>query len=375
MTAQPPLICHIIYRLAIGGLENGVVNLINNLPADKYRHAVICVTESSDFRSRIQRPDVAIHEIHKGAGKDFGAYHRMWSILKELRPRLVHTRNLPALDMVAPAWLAGARRFVHSEHGLDRLELDGNNFRYNALRRTSRAVVDRYVTVSRDLWQWLHHRVGVPESRLELIYNGVDTQRFSPEGKALSLPQGFAPPGAVIIGTVGRFDAVKNQTSLVKAFVQVISRHPELRDRLRLVLVGDGELRADMEAALTSAGLRDLAWFAGFRSDTAEIYRALDIFVLPSLREGISNTILEAMASARPVIATRVGGNPEILPEQKAGLLVEPTPDALATALLHYIRHDKAIREHGAFGRAHVLRRFSLASMVSEYDRVYSALT
>lgn len=375
LSAQPALICHIIYRLAIGGLENGIVNLINNLPADKYRHAIVCVTESSDFRSRIKRADVSIFEIDKRPGKDFRAYDRMRRVLKSIRPRIVHTRNLPALDMLAPAWLVGVRRFVHGEHGLDKLELDGKNFRYNALRRASRLVVDRYITVSNDLKDWLHQCAGIPESRIERIYNGVDTDRFAPEGSILPLPPGFVPPGALVIGAVGRFDPVKNQTGLVAAVTQIVADHPELRERLRLVLVGDGELRRDMESMLADSGLRELAWFGGFRSDMTEVYRALDVFVLPSLREGISNTLLEAMASGRPVIATRVGGNPEIVPDRKGGLLVEPRPEAIAAALLHYLGDPAARQAHGTYSRAHVLSRFSLRSMVSQYDRVYSALT
>lgn len=375
LNAQPALICHIINRLAIGGLENGVVNLINNLSADKYRHAIVCVTESSDFCSRIQRADVSVFEINKRPGKDFPAYGRMRHILKEIRPRIVHTRNLPALDMLAPAWAAGVRRFVHGEHGLDKLELDGKNFRYNALRRASRLLVDRYVTVSNDLKNWLRQCAGIPESRIERIYNGVDTHRFAPKGSVMPLPPGFVPPGALVVGTVGRFDPVKNQTALVAAVAHIVAHNPELRERLRLVFVGDGELRREMEAMLIDGGVRELAWFAGFRSDMADVYRALDVFVLPSLREGISNTLLEAMASGCPVIATRVGGNPEIVPDRKVGLLVEPAPEAIAAALLQYLGDPASRRAHGTQGRGHVLSRFSLRSMVSQYDRVYSALT
>src|SRR5215469_13987172 len=107
LSEQPALICHVIYRLAIGGLENGVINLINNLPADKYRHAIICVTESSDLSDRIKRSDVSIFEVKKRPGKDFRAYSRMRRTLESISPRIVHTRNLPALDMLVPAWLAG----------------------------------------------------------------------------------------------------------------------------------------------------------------------------------------------------------------------------------------------------------------------------
>src|SRR5579862_5398231 len=144
MPSAPPLICHIIYRLTIGGLENGLVNLVNNLPEDRWRHAIICVSEATEFKARIRRPDVAIHELKKRPGKDIGAYRRMWRVLCQLRPDIVHTRNLPALDMIAPAYIAGVPRFIHSEHGFTMMEIDGKNAKYNRLRRLSRLAVDRY---------------------------------------------------------------------------------------------------------------------------------------------------------------------------------------------------------------------------------------
>jgi hypothetical protein len=113
MTAPDRLICHVIHRLAVGGLENGLVNLINHLP-DDYQHAIICVTDATDFRHRIRRHDVAIHELGKRPGKDLASYGRMWRLLRRLRPKIVHTRNLPALDMLVPARLAGVPYSLHS---------------------------------------------------------------------------------------------------------------------------------------------------------------------------------------------------------------------------------------------------------------------
>ena len=175
-----PLVCHIIYRLAVGGLENGLVNLLNNLPTRQYRHAVICLTTATDFRRRIRRPGVEIYEIHKKPGKDFAAYGRVWRLLRQLRPRIVHTRNLPAIDMLAAAKLAGVPRTVHSEHGFDMMELDGKHPWYNWLRSLSRLAVDRYIAVSRDIKDWLQRDVHVGVARLNLVYNGVDTERFTP---------------------------------------------------------------------------------------------------------------------------------------------------------------------------------------------------
>ena len=373
--AAPPLICHIIYRLAVGGLENGLVNLLNNLPTGSYRHAIICVTGATDFRKRIRNPDIDIYEIRKRLGKDIAAYGRMWRVLKRLKPKIVHTRNLPALDMIAPAVLAGVRRFVHSEHGLDIIEIEGKNFRYNWLRRLSRILVDRYITVSNDLNRWLRHEIGVPEARIVTIYNGVDTDRFRPDGPGRGiLPESFAPEGSIVIGTVGRLDPLKNQLGLVEAFLHVLERRPALRGILRLVIVGDGDQRGEIETALAAGNARDLAWLPGYRDDTPNLYRSFDIFVLPSRREGISNTLLEAMASGRPVIAAQVGGNPEIVPEGIAGQLVPPDPQGLATAILNYIDDPELRRAHGDGGRTHTLRNFSLRAMVQNYDRVYREL-
>jgi sugar transferase (PEP-CTERM/EpsH1 system associated) len=371
-----PLICHVILRLDVGGLENGLVNLINNLPSDAYRHAVICVTSATDFRQRIRRPGVEIYEIRKRKGKDFAAYGRMWRLLRQLRPRIVHTRNLPALDMLLPAKLAGVLRLVHSEHGFDMIELDGKNRWYNRLRWLSRWLVDSYIAVSQDISNWLIHDVGISPARMHLIYNGVDTDRFAPATSELSvLPPGFAPPGAVVIGTIGRLEQVKDQTALARAFCLLVQREPRLRENLRLAIIGDGSLRGPIEATLAEADASDLAWLPGFRNDTAPLYRAFSIFVLPSLREGISNTALEAMASGLPIVATRVGGNPEIIPDDVVGQLVPPSdPDALAAALLHYIGDSALRREHGIAAREHVLRHYSLAAMMRNYDSIYRSL-
>jgi sugar transferase (PEP-CTERM/EpsH1 system associated) len=376
MPPSPPLICHVIYRLAVGGLENGVVNIVNNLPATDFRHTIVCVTETTDFRQRIRRPDVEIHELRKRAGKDVGAYRRMWRLMRQLRPDIVHTRNLPALDMIVPARLAGVPHFVHSEHGLDLMEIDGRHAKYNALRRASRLVVDRYVAMSRDLREWLAREIGVPEARLQTIYNGVDTARFTPEGDGrAALPEGFAPPDALVIGTFGRLDPMKNQAALIEAFARIIGERPEWRARLRLVVVGEGGVRPQLEAAIAAAGIGDLVWLAGLRNDTPRLYRALDIFVLPSLREGISNTLLEAMASAVPVITTAVGGNPEIVPDGVAGQLVPPADaPAIAAALRAYLDDPPLLRRHGEGGRAHVLENFSLEAMLGGYQRLYGGM-
>jgi glycosyltransferase involved in cell wall biosynthesis len=163
-------------------------------------------------------------------------------------------------------------------------------------------------------------------------------------------------------------ERVKDPLNLARAFV----RASERCDRARLVLVGDGALRADLENVFKAAGLLGRVWFAGERKDVADILRGLDCFALPSLAEGISNTILEAMATRLPVVATRVGGNPELIESGMTGVLVPPAnSDALADALLHYFNHRATARRHAKAARQLVENRFSLSRMVHDYSRLY----
>jgi glycosyltransferase involved in cell wall biosynthesis len=167
-------------------------------------------------------------------------------------------------------------------------------------------------------------------------------------------------------------DHVKDQTTLAHAFVQALATKPDARHRMRLVIVGDGALRAGVEHILNGAGARQLAWFAGERDDVPQVMRGLDCFVLPSLGEGISNTILEAMASALPVIATRVGGNAELVEDGVTGHLVPAAnPAAVAEAMLHYFDDPASAQRHGRAARVRVERSFSLARMVDSYDQLY----
>ena len=166
---QPPLVVHIIYRLGIGGLENGVVNLINRMPADRYRHAIVCLAGYTDFANRLQRDDVTLHDLEKKPGKDPGCYLRLFRLLRKLRPAIVHTRNVGTLDCQLVALLAGVPCRIHGEHGWEATDLHGRNARYRWLRRNSRFFVHHYMTVSADMQHWLENVIGIPAGRTTQI--------------------------------------------------------------------------------------------------------------------------------------------------------------------------------------------------------------
>lgn len=373
----PPLVAHIIFSLDVGGLENGLVNLINHLPEQRFRHAVICLTGYTDFRLRIRRNEVTCYSLDKPAGIAVGMYYKLWRLLRKLQPDIVHTRNLAALEGQLPAALAGVPIRIHGEHGREMNDLDGGNKKYQWLRRLHKPLVHHYVALSRDLESYLCDTIGIAPDKISQIYNGVDTTLFSPvRGARGALPcPGFDAPDLFIIGTVGRMQEVKNQLTLARAFILLLAKIPNARAQLRLVMVGDGPLRAEVQRLLQQAGVCDLAWLPGVRDDIPEIMRELDVFVLPSLAEGISNTVLEAMASGLPVVATRVGGNPELVETDGTGWLVPPgDPEAMAEALHYYFNHPEERARHGAAARAKVRQCFSIEAMARNYMRIYDRL-
>ena len=374
----PPLVAHVVYQFSTGGVENGVVNLVNHMSDDRYRHAVVSLTDNMAFRTRLQRKDqVQVVTVGKRHGQDWGMYRRFWNLMSAMQPAIIHTRNLPAMELQIIGCLAGVRGRIHGEHGRDMYDLEGRNRKYNLLRRLVAPCIHRYVTVSQDLNGWLIDTVGIAPARISQIYNGVDTAKFSPRrGKRPDVvPKWFATDESVVIGTVGRMQAVKDQVLLAKAFVRMVQDRPEYRRTARLMMVGDGPLRQQCLDILEADGVSELSWLPGERNDIPELMRACDLFVLPSRAEGISNTILEAMATGMPVVATNVGGNAELVVDNETGRLV-PSPDmaAMATALAGYVADGDLRRKHGQAGRARVEACFSLDRMVKRYVDLYDAV-
>jgi sugar transferase (PEP-CTERM/EpsH1 system associated) len=375
---RTPLVLHLVYRFDTGGLENGIVNLINHMPASEYRHAVVALTEvAPDFARRIERDDVEFVSLHKPPGHGISLYPRLVALFRRLQPAVVHTRNLAALECQVPARWAGVPVRIHGEHGRDVDDLDGTRVRYQWMRRAYRPFVQHYVALSGDLAGYLERRVGVPRRRVSQIYNGVDVERFRPPAGTRSAIHGcpFTDRALFLAGTVGRMQTVKAQTHLARAFIRALELRPALRDRLRLVMVGEGPLRAEAQGLLDAAGAGALAWMPGERADVPDVMRGLDGFVLPSLAEGISNTILEAMACGLPVLATDVGGNRELVLGGETGAVV-PADDveALALGLVQMATEPAAAASMGRAGRSRVVAHFSLPAMVGAYQGLYARM-
>jgi sugar transferase (PEP-CTERM/EpsH1 system associated) len=371
-----PLVVHLIYRLDFGGLETLLAECVNRMPAHKYRHAIVCLTDYTDFAKKITKPGVEIFALHKAPGLGLGIHVKLWKLLRKLRPTILHTYNLAAIEYAFTATLASVPIRIHAEHGRDASDPEGKNRKHNLLRRWLVPFIDCYIPVSGDLQSWLKNVVGVPDAKNILINNGVDTERFKKDPDLKSPSRLWdVPQDSFVIGTVGRIQDVKNHAGLIDAFIQLQTRMPEEKAQLRLAIIGDGPLRKTIEEKIASAGIASVVWLPGARTDIAEIMQTFSVFALSSIAEGTPVTILEAMSVGLPVVATQVGGIPALVLDHVTGTLVPPNDaDAMATALAAYIKQPATALQHGAAGRERIERQYSVAAMLAAYTALYDRL-
>lgn len=356
-------VLHLLYRFDIGGLESVLVNLLNNLPAERFNHVIVSLTDvNAEFAQRLNQP-VEIIALHKPPGNSLKVYKQLWQIIRQYRPDIVHSYNLATLEYQIVSALAGINRRIHAEHGRDIHDLEGANKKYQLLRRLINPFIHDWIPVSQELANWLVQTVKIPSTKVKLIYNGIDLTRYKPVPRSHDI---------FVIGTVGRAAVVKNQLCLIKAVESMITKTPALKNTLQLWVVGDGELFSQLQDYVQSRQLQDTVKLLGARHDVADILEQLDLFVLPSLTEGIALTLLEAMASGLPVIATQVGGNPELIDDDVNGRLV-PVRDeqALAECIVGYLNDPLRCQRQGLAARAKVEKQFSLQAMMEQYFAIY----
>lgn len=357
---------HVLLSLRPGGLENGVVNVINRLDRDRFRSSVTCLQEAGAFAARLRGSDVAVHAMGLRPGNDLALPLRLARLFRRTRTDLVHTRNAEAFFYgLLAAKLAGVRRVVHSEHGRALPDTP----RRMAAQRFLLRFTDAAFAVSQQLRRDLMTHLGVPGDRFEVIHNGVDVTRIARADRASARGVLGAAEGEIVVGSVGRLVPVKNYELLLRAFGRVAAA---ASTSLRLVLVGDGSERARLESVAAACGIGPRTAFLGHRDDVADLFAGLDVFVLPSLSEGMSNTMLEAMAAGVPVVASDVGGNREIVEDGRSGLLFASRDEAGLAERLKRLVEDPACRARlGEAGRDRVALEFSMGAMIRGYEALY----
>ena len=355
----------LVLTLSPGGTERLVIELCRRL-ANDIDTVVCCLDEPGEWAAEVTRLNIPVISLARQPGFHPSLSVRLGEALKANRIEVVHCHHYsPYVYGVLAAVLHPSVRVVFTEHG----RLHGAGI--STKRRLVNPVLSRWpariYAVSAALKQDMVAE-GFPERSIEVLYNGIELgPRPRPADRAAMRASCGFPSDALIIGTVARLDPVKNLGALLEARSILGARFPAAR----IVIAGDGPERQALTDRAHALGIGAVTHFTGYRTDVRALMSAFDVYVNCSTYEGVSLTILEAMATALPVVATTVGGNPEVVVDQETGLLVDQRPHAFASAIATLALDPARRHAMGEAGRWRVKRHFTIERMVDDYAAAY----
>lgn len=363
-------IMHVSSSLAFGGLERVIKNFASKLDSTRYAFAACCLQSGGLFADQIQEMGLPVHILGKQRGFSPNLWARLYSLFVREKIDIVHTHNFaPLLYSAIPARCAGVKVLVHTDHA--RTCFPDLPRRMMVERWLSRCV-DSITAVSDQVKQDLVKYEKIDKGLIKVILNGIEIQDVPPTVSTIKLREEFQiPEGVSVVGACCRLAEQKGVAYLLKAAAQIVRRNT----RIVFLIVGDGELRNDLEHMSTQLGLNAYVRFAGFRSDIVNILNLLDVYVLPSLFEGTPLGLLEAMLARKPVVATLVGSNECIIEDTISGRLVESrNSEQLANSIEEILANPHSALTMGERARERVLLQFSLDRMIGDYDKLYTEL-
>jgi glycosyltransferase involved in cell wall biosynthesis len=361
-------ILHVVLSLEPGGMENGLVNVASRLNRAEFEVHVCCLERGGDFIQRLPEPaNVSI--LEKPPGVSLRTVGALAKVISRVKPHLIHSHNLGPLIYAGMATGLGWRcPILQGEHGLPEAQLAPKSLRQ---RRFFYRGCRRIQTVSRGLRDHLI-QLGMPASKIMVIQNGVDTERFIPSNPQDARREIGLPTEGPVLGIVGRFDRLKCHAELIDAF----ARLPKSFCNAQLLIVGDGGSEFErVKKQVRMSAVRNRIHLVGFKSEPRPFYQAMDLLVVPSLLEGFSNVVLEAMACGVPALAHSACGNAEIIQTDADGVIADlSSAENLSQHLANTLMDGAHLLEMGAAARQNVLQRFSMRAMVENYESVYREL-
>ena len=343
-------------------------HLVTRLDRSNYTPMILCLDDKGELAADLEDLDIPVVAYGRKPGQDVGLFFRLARFFKTNHVDLVHTHNIGALFYGNLAAKMTGTPVVHTQHD--------PQLTYSLKRKTkvllSSLGTKKIVAVSEDIALLYRKSFKIPENRLTVICNGIDINIKSDQAAVNSLQsQCRIQPGDFVIGTVARFAEVKDLSTLIDAFSIIVQQ----QKNAHLVLAGDGPLTNSLKEQARNCVAKDKIHFLGYRNDVFNVLALFDVFVNCSLSEGLSITILEAMASKLPVIATAVGGNVELIQDGNNGRLVPVrNPKKLAQALLDLIADPLLCADMGKINRSRIEQQYSLSNMVRQYENIYASV-
>ncbi|MFH1776262.1 MAG: glycosyltransferase [Candidatus Omnitrophota bacterium] len=358
-------IMHVTNSLDIGGLEMLVLNMLNALDRQRFSSRVCTLREDGKLIPEFTKAGIPVHIIKKRNGLDFFLPWKLKRLFQENQIDIVHTHNYaPWLYAAVAKNMVQEIRLIHTEHSnVDDLK------RRKILEKILSYATDYIVCDSANVAGFMVKEENINRQKIKTILNGIDVGRFSRQDMQKTLKKELGiDEDTRVIGTVGRLVEVKDHLTLIKSFSLVLDK---LKNVI-LIIVGDGPLRKKLEDFSRDIEVRKNIMFLGARDDVDKVLQIFDLFVLSSLSEGLPLALIEAMAASIPVVATAVGGNCEVVPDEKTGYLVTPKePKQMAEKIITILTDKKLQKKMGECACQRVREHFNLEIMVQEYEQLY----
>lgn len=364
----PVLVFHLITELSIGGAQNALLHFLEKMDRDRFSFLVVCFYNGdSVIAQKLRSLGVTVIDLGMIHKYHLNALVKLFLLLKQFRPVILHTwmfhANIPGRIL---GRLAGVPVIISSEHTMGQ---EGQFRRW--VNRWTSGFCDQIVCVSQAVYQFALNQVGLPAHKLIVVPNGIDLEKFKDlPGKIQSRNMLGLPEESLIIGVVGRPRPVKGFHFLISAFVLLEKKVPSAT----LVFVGNGPDEVQLKRMAAESGVRQKIFFLDDRDDIPNVLPAFDLFVLPSLWEGMPIVILEAMAAGLPVLATQVGGVPELVVPDITGILVEPAAPEAWVGVMETLLVDPDLRHRlGKQGRERVETHFGINDSVAKTEGLYTS--
>lgn len=358
-------VLHVTYDMNIGGTEQVIKNLVLGLDSECYRSSVLCIDGSvGPWGQDLQKMGVTHHTLARKPGFDAALIRNIHALIRHEQVDIVHAHQYTPFTY---GWFGSAltsRPVIFTEHG--RFYPDVSSWKRRLINPLLEARTAAITCISAATRQALVTFENFSERRIEVIYNGIADSACASD-PALADQLGLTPEN-VVFGTISRLDPIKNQSMMLRAFARCLIQFP----LARMLVVGDGPSRAELESLVDQLDIRSAVIFAGFQPKPQSYLALMDVFLLPSLSEGTSMTLLEAMCFSKPSLATAVGGTPEIIKDGVSGLLT-PNEDesALSDAMVRLAASGELRESLGRNARDQYERRFTVASMARQYEHLY----
>jgi glycosyltransferase involved in cell wall biosynthesis len=364
---MPVNVLYLTTELAMGGAERALLHLLTNLNRERFTPEVACLYNGDGVVGHaIQELDIPVYDAQMRGKADLGALVRLYNHIRTRPPTILHTSlfhaNMPGRIIGS---LVGVPIIISSE----RTMAMENEWRYQ-LNRWTIGIVDRIVAVSENVGEFCINHIRLPAEKVVVIHNGVEIPSLSPDAKEQARQLLGFPQEMLVCGAVSRLEPVKGISDLISAFTQIREKQ-----NAYLAIIGDGSLREHLESLAQDTGISNRIIWTGYRPDVLQLLPAFDLFIQPSHHEGLPNTVLEAMAAGLPVVATNVGGTPELVVDDKTGLLVHPgDPAGLAKAVSTLLENPERRGIMGRAGQRRVEQHFSVGEMVQKTEQLYEEL-